>query len=169
MIETERLALIPLTYDQLLKYMLVDTTCLEDELNLRKTSRTISPELKEALENTILPNVADKSKNYLFSTLWTIILKEQNQMVGDICFYGAPNDKGEVEIGYGTYDGYRGNGYMTEAVKGIILWAKTQTDVKSIVASTDMSNIASFTVLEKNSFVKIGIKDTLFSWQLKFS
>ena len=75
MVETARLILKPLTYDQLLKYVKADNS-LERELNLHETSRTISPELKEAFEQTILPTVADTSKNYLYSTLWTIISKE---------------------------------------------------------------------------------------------
>ena len=54
MIETERLVLKPLTYDQLVKYIRADNS-LETELNLNQTSRTISPALKEALEQTILP------------------------------------------------------------------------------------------------------------------
>ena len=63
MIETERLILLPLTYGQLVKYTKCDNS-LEEELDLLKTSRTISHELKEALEKTILPNVADTSKDY---------------------------------------------------------------------------------------------------------
>jgi hypothetical protein len=59
MLQTEILILIPLTFNQLLKYIKCDNS-LEEELNLNKTSRTISPELKEALEQTILPNVANK-------------------------------------------------------------------------------------------------------------
>lgn len=68
MIETKRLYIKPLTYEQLLKYILLDNS-LEAELNLQKKQRIIHPELKEALENTILPNVVDKTKNYLYSTL----------------------------------------------------------------------------------------------------
>jgi ribosomal-protein-alanine N-acetyltransferase len=49
MIETERLIIKPLTYDQLVKYIKCDNS-LEEELNLNETSRKISPELKEALE-----------------------------------------------------------------------------------------------------------------------
>jgi [ribosomal protein S5]-alanine N-acetyltransferase len=49
MIETVRLILKPLTYEQLVKYTKCDNS-LEAELNLNETSRTISPELKEALE-----------------------------------------------------------------------------------------------------------------------
>jgi ribosomal-protein-alanine N-acetyltransferase len=103
MIETDRLVLRPLTYEQLIKYTKCDNS-LEEELNLNESSRTISPELKEAFEQTILPNVADKSKNYLYSTLWTAISKAENKMVGDLCIYGEPNTDGEIEIGYGTYE-----------------------------------------------------------------
>jgi [ribosomal protein S5]-alanine N-acetyltransferase len=103
MLETKRLILIPLTYEQLLKYIKNDNS-LETELNLQPTAMTISQDLKEAFEETILPNVADKSKNYLFTTLWTAISKAENKMVGDLCIYGEPNVKGEIEFGYGTHD-----------------------------------------------------------------
>lgn len=165
MIETERFRIQPLTYDQLVKYIRNDNS-LETELNLNPTSRSISPELKEALEQTILPAVADSNKNYLFSTLWTIISKSENKMVGDLCFVGEPKDDGEIEIGYGTYEEFRGKGFMTEAVGGMTVWAKKQTVVKSIIASTDKSNIASSLVLVKNTFTKTGESETMFNWRL---
>lgn len=165
MIETKRLILKPLTYGQLEKYMKVDNS-LEKELNLNETSRIISHELKEALENTILPAVADKTKNYLYSTLWTVISIEKNKMVGDLCFIGEPNTNGEIEIGYGTYDEFRGQGFMTEALGGLIKWAESQPNVVSIFAATEKGNIASFTVLEKNNFIKIGETEMKFNWRL---
>jgi RimJ/RimL family protein N-acetyltransferase len=165
MIQTERLILKPLTYEQLIKYVSHDNS-LETELNLDSTSRTISPELKEALEQTILPNVADKSKNYLFSTLWTVISIEENKMVGDLCFVGEPNTEGEVEIGYGTYEEFRKRGFMTEAVGGIIKWAEAQPYIKSIIASTEKSNIDSYKILERNNFTKSGETETLYNWKL---
>lgn len=165
MIETERLILKPLTYDQLLKYIKADNS-LEAELKLNETSRTISPELKEAFEQTILPNVAENSKNYLFSTLWTIIAKDANKMVGDICIVGEPNINGEIEIGYGTYKEFQKKGFMTEAVGGIITWAKTQQNVISIIASTEKENVASFTILLKNNFIKTEETEALMNWKL---
>jgi RimJ/RimL family protein N-acetyltransferase len=165
MIETERLIIKPLTYNQLEKYILNDNS-LEEELNLKETSRSISPELKEALEQTILPNVADTSKNYLYSTLWTLISKKENKMVGDLCFVGAPNADGEIEIGYGTYDIFTGLGFMTEAVGGMISWAKKQPEIHAIIADTEKQNTASFRVLEKNDFVKTGENETLLKWRL---
>ncbi len=168
MIKTKRLILRPLTYEQLVKYAQCDNS-LEKELNLKETSRKISPELKEALEQTILPNVADKTKNYLYSTLWTAILKAENKMVGDICIYGEPNPDGFIEIGYGTYDEFQGKGLMTEILNGIIEWAKAQQMIKGIIASTDKVNIASSRVLEKNNFIKIGETETLIHWKLEIS
>jgi len=163
--ETKRLLLIPLTYEQLLMYARCDNS-LERELNLNDSSRIIEADLKEALEQTILPNVADKSKNYLYSTIWTAISKTENKMVGDLCLYGEPNEKGEVEIGYGVYEEFRNRGYMTEIVQGMIEWAKTQSKVKSITASTDKGNPASSRVLEKTGFVKTGESEELFHWLL---
>ena len=168
MIETERLILKPLTYDQLVKYNKCDNS-LDKELNLNETSRTISPELKEAFEQTILPSVADKSKNYLYSTLWAGISKAENKMIGDLCIIGEPNADGEIEIGYGTYDEFQGKGFMTEIVGGIIEWAKKQQIVKAIIASTDKTNTASFKVLEKNNFTKIGETEALFNWKLEIN
>ncbi len=165
MIETTRLLLQPLTYAQLQKYLQNDYS-LEEELMLRTSPRTITAELQEALEETIMPNVADPSKNYLFCTLWTAISKADQQMVGDLCIVGEPNAEGEITIGYGTYDTFQGRGFMTETVGGIIGWVKTQPSVKSITATTNKTNIASYKVLERNNFVKIGESDEELHWKL---
>ncbi len=166
MIETERLIIKPLTLEQLIKYIRLDNS-LEKELNLNSSSRSISPELKEALEQTILPNVADLNKNYLFSTLWTIILKGENRMVGDLCFVGEPNDEGEVEIGYGTYEEFRKRGFMTEAVGAMVKWAEKQPNIRSIIASTEKSNIDSFSILERNNFIKYAETGTFYNWRFR--
>ena len=56
---------------------------------------------------------------------------------------------------------------MTEIVGGIIEWAKTQASVKSIIASTLKTNLASFKVLEKNKFIKIKENPILSNWKLE--
>lgn len=165
-IETERLVIFPLSCPQLKKYMLNDGS-LEAELKLNPTSRSISPELSEALQQTILPAVTDKNKNYLFSTLWTMVLKAENKMIGDLCFMGEPDEAGAIEIGYGTYNEFQGKGYMSEAVGAMIKWAATQPAVKSIIASTNRSNMSSYKVLVNNNFVKIGETETMFTFKLE--
>lgn len=165
MIQTFRLNLLPLSYDQLQKYIKNDQS-LEKELNLKDSTRSISPELIEALQQTILPNVADPAKNYLYSTLWTIINRAERQMVADLCFVGEPNSEGEIEIGFGTYEQHQGHGYMTEAVTGMIKWVREQAGVKSIFAQTEMGNFASMSVLQKNGFVQLSSGEKLSSWRL---
>lgn len=165
MLETNRLLLRPLSLNQLIMYIQNDHT-LEDALGLQHCDRVISPDLKEALEETILPNVVDTSKRIHFCTLWTIILKEEKRMVGDLCFVGEPDDQGRAELGYGTYEEHQGKGYMTEAVGAIVQWALAQSGVQSVVASTEKQNIPSFRVLEKNGFQKYEETDTLYYWKI---
>lgn len=166
MIETKRLTIKPLDFGQLQKYLNNDNS-LEQELCVGKSNRLISSELKEALELAILPLVSENRDDYLFFTLWTIILKSENRMVGDLCFKGLPDNNGNVEIGYGTYENFRGKGYMTEAVGGMIAWTETHPKVKSIIAETDKTNLASMVILQKNGFVKSGESDDFFHWKLQ--
>lgn len=166
MIETERLILRPLTYEQLVKYTKTDNS-LEEELKLEKSPRSISPELREALEDSIIPLVGDSDKNYLYATLWTLILKEEKRMVGDLCFKGEPNIDGEIEIGYGTYFEFRRKGYMTEAVGEMLKWAKNQPKVLRILASTDKNNISSQRILKNNNFSQIEEIDGIINWEIK--
>ena len=164
MLETSRLLLRPLSLNQLIKYIHNDHS-LEDELGLLHSTRIISDDLKEALQDTILPNVMDTSKRIHFCTIWTIILKQDNRMIGDLCFVGEPDELGRVEIGYGTYEDFQGKGYMTEAVGALVQWALVQPGVKSAVASTEKNNIPSFRVLEKNEFHKYEETETLYYWR----
>lgn len=166
MIETERLILRPLTYEQLLKYSNLDGS-LERELKLEKSPRSISPELREALDYGIMPNVADEQQNYLFSTLWTIILKETNKMVGDLCFKGEPNIDGEIEISYGTHFEFRRKGYMAEAVSEMLKWAKMQSNVMKVLANTEKSNLSSQRVLRNNGFSQIVEADGIIYWEIR--
>jgi len=53
-------------------------------------------------------------------------------------------------------------------VRRMIQWAEKQPNVKSVIASTEKSNIASSSVLEKNNFIKVGETDTMFNWRLIF-
>lgn len=165
-LETARLIIFPLTYDQLILYLQANGK-LEEELNLNKGNQIISRELLDAFHETILPAVADETKNYQYSTLWTMVSKELNQMVGDLCFKGEPNSKGEIEIGYGTHDEFRGKGYMTEAIGAISEWAFSQKKVITIIAETDQSNLASHRTLVKNKFKPHKKVDSMIWWKLE--
>jgi RimJ/RimL family protein N-acetyltransferase len=120
----------------------------------------------DALKETILPAVFS-SNNYLYSTLWTIVHKEKNQMVADFCFKGTPGQAGEIEIGYGTYEEFQGQGLMTEALGAMIEWAFRQPNVNTILAETDQSNEASHKILTKNNFKQYKVVDAMIWWKLE--
>jgi RimJ/RimL family protein N-acetyltransferase len=136
MFETSRLHVHPLTHAQLLQCVRIDHS-LEQALQLKPIPRNISSELKEALDETILPNVKASGAQYRFSTLWTAVLNSEQVMVADLCIMGEPNKDGAIEIGYGTYEAFQGQGFMTELVGGIVSWAREEPSVKSIKAATD--------------------------------
>ena len=163
-LETERLIIFPLSHEQLNLYLQAENR-LEETLGLHKGNRTISVELMDALKETILPAVFSSS-NYLYSTLWTIVYKERNQMVGDFCFKGIPNQAGEIEIGYGTYEEFQGNGFMTEALGAMVEWAFRQPNVKTLLAETDQTNEASHRTLLKNNFKQYKVVDAMIWWKL---
>jgi [ribosomal protein S5]-alanine N-acetyltransferase len=164
-LQTQRLRIIPLTQAQLANYSIPDFS-LENSLNVNTITRIVPEFLANVINNKILPSVNDTSKNPLYYTFWTIIFKQENVMVADLCFKGEPNDNGEIEIGYGTYPTFEGKGFMTEAVGEIIKWAFAQPKVQSVTAQTDPTNIASQKILEKNNFMQYGKTVENILWRI---
>jgi RimJ/RimL family protein N-acetyltransferase len=151
MIETERLLLKPLTADEL-KRQVEAPELFALELGLKPSSSLVDDEAIEAILNDLLPNLSDPDKDPCFYTMWIIICKKEQAITGGICFHGEPNENGEVEIGYGTDDGYRNKGFMTETIAGLVTWLRTKPDIKAIIAETTDDNEASVRVLQKNGF-----------------
>jgi ribosomal-protein-alanine N-acetyltransferase len=77
-------------------------------------------------------------------------------LCGSVGFRGPPDEQGMVEIGYSVLPGFEGRGLATEAVAGIVQWAKQQPEVREIEAETNTDNEASIRVLEKNGFICAG-------------
>lgn len=151
MIETKRLLIKPLSCDELKNY-LDSPSELAKGLGLIPSQTLIDKETKDAILNDLLPNIEDTNKDSLFYTMWIVIEKNIKTIVGGICFHGEPDEKGEVEIGYGTDEEFRNKGYMTETISGFVQWVKNNKKVKIIKAETDNENISSVRVLEKNDF-----------------
>ena len=151
MIETQRLILKPLSYNESIKHIKFPDELAKD-LELAPSKSLIGKEVQEAILNDLLPNLSDSTKDSLFYTMWIMVEKSIKAIIGGVCFHGEPNKNGEVEIGYGTDDDYQNKGYMTEAIFGLIQWATDNERIHSIKAETDKTNIASILVLEKNNF-----------------
>lgn len=151
MLETSRLKLIPLTYQQVEKFRHLDSR-LEDELGLTRNERELTVQYRDALAKYTLPWMKADPDNYLFATVWIIVEKSTNTVAGDIGFKRKADENGYIEIGYSTQPKYRIQGYMTEAIGALIKWAFTHEEVKAVIAETLETNIASIKVLRNNGF-----------------
>ncbi|HLY68304.1 MAG TPA: GNAT family N-acetyltransferase [Puia sp.] len=166
MVETNRLTIVPLNGEQLALY-LQGNDKFERAFRLVSTGRKVSEEIKERVLRTVLPAVRNSSeRNYLFYTFWIVIEKAKKMIVAELGFKGEPGKNGEIEIGYGTMYDQRDHGYMTEAVGGMISWAKKQLRVKFILAETDENNFASISVLQKNKFQFEYQKEKMKWWRI---
>jgi ribosomal-protein-alanine N-acetyltransferase len=77
-------------------------------------------------------------------------------LCGSVGFRGSPDEQGMVEIGYSVLPEFQRQGLATEAIAGIIQWARQQSEVKEIEAEINTDNKASIRVLEKNGFICAG-------------
>ena len=164
-LETARLYLKPLTFDQLIWYKDHDMA-LADELDLVQSYSEVVKEFVVIIESCNIPYIQFNPEQILFGTLWVIIHKEQNAIIGDISFKGAPSEQGLVEVGYGIAEEYRQNGYMSEALKAFMSWAFEQPNVKIVLAETDKTNLASQKTLIKNNFQPFAETDLNYWWRL---
>lgn len=89
---------------------------------------------------------------------WKICLPD-GTVIGGAGFKGAPDNNGDVEIGYGIDEAYRCHGYATEAVGAMTKWALTQPGVRRVLAQTEPGNTISQRVLQKCGFVPCGPGD----------
>jgi ribosomal-protein-alanine N-acetyltransferase len=77
------------------------------------------------------------------------------EVVGGAGFVGRPNERGEVELGYGILEGHRNRGYATEAARALVAWVLEQPNVEQVVARSERSNDASNRVLEKLGLTRV--------------
>lgn len=87
-------------------------------------------------------------------TMYLIRRRSDGSAVGGIGFFGPPDGTGTVEFGYGLVPSARGAGLATEAVE-LALQHAADNGARSAGADTDIANVASQRVLEKNGFVEV--------------
>jgi [ribosomal protein S5]-alanine N-acetyltransferase len=151
MIETSRLSIVPLLPDELRMHIQFPVDFAQSK-GLKPSSSLLKKEVQDAILNDLLPHLNSSDKDPLFYTMWLIIEKNRKAIIGGICFHGEPNENGEAEIGYGIDEDFQNNGYMSEAIEGLIHWAKDNNKIKIVKAETEKGNLSSLRVLEKNNF-----------------
>lgn len=161
-IQTDRLLLIPLTLEMTISLIAGNMEEIK-KLGIKPnekwpTSDTmdILPIIKKSLERDKVPSG--------FET-WMIIRKDNMQVIGDIGFHGKPDEKGEVEVGYGLVELERRKGVGYEALNAIMNWLSFQASVKVIKADCLISNKPSARILEKVGMKEVRRDNELIYWQ----
>ena len=89
---------------------------------------------------------------------WLVTLDDL--VIGDCGTLGGPSEDGEIEIGYGLAEPYRGRGYGTMLVKPLADFLLVRPGVNRVVAETLPSNRPSYRVLERAGFRRTSETDT---------
>lgn len=149
-INTERLELYVLDARQM-RLWLNDIPALEKELNCSYKAESIEGFFRKIVEGQAKLTEENVSE-YYWHSFWFLIRRSDRTVVGSVDFKTGPNENGEVEIGYGLGKGFEHNGYMTEAVAAMCLWAKAQDGVSHVIAETDLDNVPSQNILKRCGF-----------------
>lgn len=80
----------------------------------------------------------------------------RRQVVGIGGYVAAPDADGAVEIAYGTFAPYEGQGYATQIAGALIAQAADSGAVRTVYAHTLPSPNASTHILQKHGFVQTG-------------
>ena len=92
---------------------------------------------------------------YQWLWVWNVP-PEKRLLVGNGGFKGPPDEQGEVELGYSVWEPFQRRGLATEAATALVDWAWQQPACRTVMAETDLHNIASHRVLQKLGFRYVG-------------
>ena len=77
--------------------------------------------------------------------------KEDDQLIGD-CAFRVAEDGYQSELGYTLAVPFHGQGYATEAVKGMLTYLFSDLEMHRVSAYCDVRNTPSFNLLERLNF-----------------
>ncbi|MDD3224894.1 MAG: GNAT family N-acetyltransferase [Clostridium sp.] len=162
-IQTTRLILIPITLE-ITKSLMSGSSKEVEKLGIKIDSKWPTADTKDILP--IICKSLEKDKIPSGFETWMIVKKDNMQVIGDIGFHGKPDEKGEVEVGYGLVENERGHGIGFESLKAIMDWVISQKNVKVIKAECLLDNKPSKRILEKVGMKEINRDQNLIYWEL---
>lgn len=100
-------------------------------------------------------NWSTNNNDYLFFTLWIMVERNLNRIIGLFTFNGKPNTNGEVEVFFSIEKPYRKNGYATEVMTEILAWGSKSKLFKYVLIEADLRNKAAMSSLKKLGFQRV--------------
>ncbi len=85
---------------------------------------------------------------------WAIALKESNQIIGSVGFNSISCIHQSAEIGYDLNPKFWNQGIMSQTIIKIQNYAKSNLEIKQIIAKVNSHNYPSIKLLTKLSFIK---------------
>lgn len=124
-------------------------------LNVPQPSNWPPPLNDEHSQKSFLNSLETAAPHEAGWHLWFCLRSEPRTLLGSAGFKGAPRD-GVVEIGYSMLEEHQRNGYCTEAVRALIVWAFGHPDVQKVIAHTLLELLPSIRVMKKCDMVFVG-------------
>jgi ribosomal-protein-alanine N-acetyltransferase len=109
------------------------------------------PELYESTAMRVALEQLQDPAEHGWSVWYLLSYKSETpQVMGITSFKGKPDEAGSVEIGYSVLSQFRVQGYATEAVARLLVWAFSHQNVNQVTAETLPHLKQSIRVMEKN-------------------
>jgi GNAT superfamily N-acetyltransferase len=94
----------------------------------------------------------DSGTAAVLPTVWLIVRRDDDRILGDLGIHGPPDSEGCVEIGYSLAPSARGKGIGTAAVAAFVRRLTAVPGIRRITAVTGVQNTASRRLLERQGF-----------------
>lgn len=164
-IELNDLYLYPLNSEEL-SLWLNNLSLLEKNLGCKYCAEPLKGLFRDVVQSQLILGLSELPENWNWYTNWFLIRKSDKKIIGLLFFKGKPNEKQEVEIGYGLGKEFENQGYMTKALSGICIWANNQPGVKQIIAETKIDNYKSQKLLRRCGFEPFKQSETSICFSL---
>lgn len=164
-LESERLILKPLSFDELMHINNNQMNTVEISIELDSIPDSIKSAISKKIEKMRTVNI----NLHEWYTYWLIIYKNNEKGIGFIGFKGIPDINGYSEVGYNISPKYRKKRLMSEALKVLLEWASTYKECSGITAKKVLkTNVGSNKVLNSCNFKLVNYNEQEHNYLLKF-
>ena len=148
--------LIPFTTD-LLKALAFDRAAFVKALSMPVCDDWPNQDFRDAIPFFLASRSSNPEEER-----WSFLIVDEasSQVVGAIGAKSPPNEKGEMEIGYGVAPSQRNRGVAYSALMAFLKITSTEGSIRATTAECLETNLPSIRVLEKCSFRRVGTRDS---------
>ncbi|PKP38242.1 MAG: hypothetical protein CVT98_05265, partial [Bacteroidetes bacterium HGW-Bacteroidetes-15] len=121
-LKSSRIDILPLNLEEL-EVFVKSRDDFEKKKGLTISGKILSEAYCEEITEMVtrIPlNWSTKNNDYLFYTLWVMVERSLQRIIGLFTFNGKPNSNGEVEVFFSIEESYRRHGYATEVMVEIL-------------------------------------------------